>query len=178
MLNHSLVLLVLFVSRPLHTCRFRFLTRHALPRLHTPPGYSSKTCQRKNRHPPSKYPHVFNKKYIYLVHSFDLSHPTSSTLKLPRPLFIITTGKSSYVASSPCASLSLFVTTEGPWTSSLSNPNRGPATHTKGREKGKGQDGARVYDNTPAGIKHNIASCSSWLVSIVLSSPCPHLLRW
>jgi hypothetical protein len=158
--------------------RFRFLTRHtiALSRLHTHPlALSQKTCQRKMDILQPSSP--LRRKYIYLVHSLDLSsylvdiEATSTSFLSSRPERVAT--------SRPLpVPLSLFVTTEGPWTSSLSNPNRGPATHTKGREKGKGQDGARVYDNTPAGIKHNIASCSSWLVSIVLSSPCPHLLRW
>jgi hypothetical protein len=161
------MLLSLVVSAFSRVCALPRISRcHSLP----------KTCQRKidMLQPSSPLP---PKVYI--------PSPLPRPLVSPRPhrsylglSSIITTGKSCYVASSPCASLSLFVTTEGPWTSSLSNPNRGPATHTKGREKGKGQEGARVYNNTPAGIKHNIASCSSWLVSIVLSSPCPHLLRW
>jgi hypothetical protein len=175
-LNHSLVLLVL-VSR---SSIFRFLTRPSLslslactPLTWLPP----KNLPAKNRHP-SKHPHFSNKKYIYLVHSLDLSSSYLVDLEATS-IFLLLSRPERAATSRPLpVPLSLFVTTEGPWTSSLSNPNRGPATHTKGREKGKGQDGARVYDNTPAGIKHNIASCSSWLVSIVLSSPCPHLPRW
>lgn len=174
MLNHSLVLLVLFVSRPLHTCRFRFLTRHALPRLHTPLALFQNLPAKKSTSPLRVSSRLQQKVYIPSSLLRPLSsqlvdlEATSTSLLLSRPERAAT--------SRPLpVPLSLFVTTEGPWTSSLSNPNRGPATHTKGREKGKGQDGARVYDNTPAGIKHNIASCSSWLVSIVLSSPCPHL---
>jgi hypothetical protein len=144
-LNHSLVLVL--VSRSLHilVSAFSRVTPHiALSRLHTHPlALSQKTCQRKMDILQPSSP--LRRKYIYLVHSLDLSsylvdiEATSTSFLSSRPERVAT--------SRPLpVPLSLFVTTEGPWTSSLSNPNRGPATYTKGREKGKGQNGARVYD--------------------------------